>query len=385
MYDLTIIGGGASGLATAISCKIANPQKKICIIERNDKVGKKMYATGNGKCNLTNTSCLGVEEILDFFSAFGILTKADDFGRIYPINESASDVVKALENTVNYFGVEVKCNTSVDKIDFDQNKFIVNGSIESTSLVVATGGKAAPEFGCKGDGYKFAKSAGHSVNKTYPVLTALECKEIVGLKGVRSRGIVRLLLNEKELCRETGEIQFTEDGLSGICIFNLSTKIKIDEKISFDNYTISINLLPGIQIDQAKIMMAERCKIKGFKSKDLLISLVNEKLAKFIIKEVGIDENIPADKVSQIEIDKLVAYLKFWNIKVLGAKGWKKAQCTGGGVSLNELNPNTMESNLVSNLYFTGEVLDYDGPCGGFNLNNAWQTGIKAGKAVANV
>ncbi|MEG0392957.1 MAG: aminoacetone oxidase family FAD-binding enzyme, partial [Anaerovoracaceae bacterium] len=235
-------------------------------------------------------------------------------------------------------------------------------------LVISTGGKAAPEFGCSGDGYQFAKSFGHTPTKTLPILTGLTSPEIHQLKGVRAKGVVTLYLKGKKLCTQAGEIQFTEDGLSGICIFNLSRFVKLAKGVGFSDYCLSIDFAPTYPLEQ----LIEILNARKTNHLDLLHSFVHRKLC----KELETRGTTP---------EELANVLKDFQVTLSGAYGWKKAQCTAGGIALTEIHQDTMESKLVKGLYFTGEVIDYDGPCGGYNLQNAWETAITAGRALANV
>ncbi len=384
MLDICIIGGGASGLAAAITAGRENPDKSILIIEKKETVGKKLAATGNGKCNLTNTNCENMGDIMKFFDSIGIFTRTDEEGRVYPYSSQARDVVHALEKAAGNAGAGTLTDVTVEKIEKTSDSFVIRtnkGNFEADKVLIATGGKSAPQFGTSGDGYTFAKQLGHTVNRLAPVLTGIEVKEdLKAVKGVRVKALVKLLKDGKLVEEEYGEVQFNEDGISGICVMNLSRFIKLEEGESFAEgirrYSVELDLVPEVEAAELEKMLYCRMAAGVENTEDLILSIVPDKLRNNITKKYS--------ELSEFKLCKLAEELKCMTLSVKGTKGWKVAQCTAGGVSLNEINPQTMESTLVKGLYFAGEVTDYDGPCGGYNLQYAWETGIKAGKAMAN-
>jgi len=393
MLDICIIGAGPSGMTAAITAARSNPNKRIGIFEKNETAGRKLLATGNGRCNLTNQNCPNVMDSLVFFDSIGLLTRIEEEGRVYPYSERASDVLKALLLEIMRLSVNLYTNKTVTAVHKQDEKFLVKCSdgeaIKTASILIATGGKAGPAFGCSGDGYRFAKNFGHTVTKTVPALTALECEgDFKNLKGVRAKCIVKLYREATLIAAESGEVQFTEDGLSGICIFNLSRQIKLPVGANVARaiaaYEILIDFVPELsEVDLTK-ELTRRVAENNFCRENLLLSIVNEKVSTDILKRTANHLKMAADfSAGSHEIEWISKTAKGWNVKVKGMKGWKNAQCTAGGVDLAEVDPQTMESKLVKGLYFTGEILDYDGPCGGYNLQNAWETGISAGRAVA--
>ena len=380
MLDICIIGGGAAGLAAAITAGRETTDKSILIIEKKETVGKKLAATGNGKCNLTNTSCENMDSVLEFFDSIGIFTRADEEGRVYPYCSQAKDVVYALNKAAEAAGADIRTGITVEKIVNTADGFNIKtnkGDFESVKLLIATGGKSAPQFGTSGDGYIFAKQLGHTVTRLAPVLTGIEVMEdLKSVKGVRVKALVKLLKDGQTAEKEYGEVQFNEDGISGICVMNLSRFIKIDEGESFiegiRRYSVELDLVPEVETEELEIMLQRRIDAGIGNTEDLLISIIPDKLRKYI-----------ADK-QELGLSELTERLKSMKLSVSGTKGWKVAQCTSGGVTLDEIDAVTMESKLIDGLYFAGEVTDYDGPCGGYNLQYAWETGIKAGKAMAN-
>ena len=347
-YDVIIIGGGASGLAAAISLKRKAKDVQVAIIEKKNKVGCKLSVTGNGKCNLSNTDCPGAAHIIDFFASLGVPVRTDSEGRIYPYSENASQVVDALQGEARSLGVEIICNTAVTSIKtMSDGRFEIAPGFTAGKVIIATGGKSYATYGTTGDGYVLARNLGHTVVPLVPGLTAIEVHEnIQKLKGVRAKGKVGLYRNGQLIALESGEIQFREDSLSGICIMNLSNMISRDAA-----YELLLNLVPDFPNASLEDMYNAK-------------ALLKPELMEYI-KDGGLDP-------------------RALRLKVKALKGWNEAQITCGGVSLDEVNMDTMESQKVPGLYFTGEVLDIQEQCGGYNLHNAWVTGIRAAEAISD-
>lgn len=377
MIDICIVGGGAAGMTAAIYAKEANPALHICIIEKKNQLGKKILASGNGKCNLSNLACEKVSETLDFFRRLGVITRADSEGRLYPYTEEARAVQEALKNRLLQLGVEIRSSAEVLEIEKKEH-FIIHlktGEIQARKVLISCGGKAGPAFGTTGDGYRWAKAFGHTVEKPIPVLTAVDLKEDMNrLAGIRAKASVSLHYQNEEIFREKGEIQFTKTGISGICVFNLSRFLLIPEGKhflnGFDDYQIFIDFFPDMEIEPLKELIHQRTKV-GFDGENMLEYLVRGPIADWIYE------------LSKGDVTKAASLLKAFPLHPKGAKGWDFAQATKGGVCLDEINSDTMESKLIKDLYFAGEVLDFDGPCGGYNLQNAWETGTIAGKEMA--
>ena len=438
-FDILIAGGGASGLAAAISAarfaKSVSPARslRIGLLEKKEIPGKKLSATGNGRCNLSNAACSDRETVDRFFSSVGLVTRIDEAGRMYPYGEEAGEVSALLTETALSYDVKIMTNCQVTQIrpagearppvsgagesrpqtgaegePLPQSGqggktpaacgasggFIVEinrigsrdgreGDLSGTKgrhpdqtagsrhlrcriLLLSMGGKSYSVFGTSGDGYGLARRLGHSVTRLAPSLVPIQVSEdLKGLAGVRTKADVTLLHLGKPVARETGEVQFNKDCLSGICIMNLSRLLVLNPgkpfAEAFGEYGLQLDLLPEFSREEA----AEILRQKG----GSLQTLVKKKLAAWI--EAAPDPAVMADR------------LKSLTFSVCGTKGWNDAQVTRGGVTLEEVDPDTMESKLVPGLYFAGEILNYDGPCGGFNLHFAWDSGIRAGKAMA--
>lgn len=377
MTDICIIGGGAAGMAAAISAKEANPRLRVLILEKKNQLGKKILASGNGKCNLSHVSCGGCQQTLEFFRHLGLITRTDAAGRIYPYTEEARAVRDALDQRIRALGVEVILDGEAAIVERGESGgFVIhlgNRIVEARKLLLACGGKAGPSFGSTGDGFRFARGLGHRVNKLIPVLTAVDVEEDFSrLAGLRAKGAVTLTYRGKRLFREEGEIQFTRTGLSGICVFNLSRFLLLPEGKSlldgFADYRIYIDFFPDRK--EVRSLLADREK-EGLRNDKLLQFLVRKPIADMIGKAAGGD------------LEKTALLLKAFPCSPKSVKGWDFAQVTKGGVALEEICMETMESRIVRDLYFAGEIIDFDGPCGGYNLQNAWETGIRAGKEMA--
>ncbi len=382
--DICVIGGGASGMVGAISA--SSHDNTVMIIEKKSRLGSKLRATGNGRCNMDNIAIKGWENNSVFFASLGISTRTDVEGRIYPYSEDANDVANLLESHIKALGVTVHLNShvkSVERMEDSKFKIVFQRTdineefvVEAEKLLLATGGKSYPQFGTTGDGYKMARKLGHTVSKLIPVLSSVQVVEDIkgtGLSGVRAKGRVSLLYRGESVFSEYGEVQFSDLGISGICVFNMTRFMNIpngkDVEDGLVDYEIIVDFAPDIHSSEVRKLIDYKINVLKQTEELSLSTLVKPKLAKAIAtKKLGGD-----DVVKQIKA------MKFTPKKI---NGWKYAQVTRGGVLLSEIDSRTMESKLVKNLFFAGEVTDYDGPCGGYNLHNAWATGILAGNSM---
>lgn len=385
-YNICIVGGGASGLVAAIAAKDLNPEASIVILEKLEEPGKKVAAAGNGRCNLSNVEAENWEATSGFFYSLGLITKADDQGRIYPYSEDGRDVVSILVESCNKRGIQIVTRRQVTRVENKDGSFELEGIfnkpkayrekqedgpliIKGDRVLISTGGNSKPKLGTTGDGYKLAKDLGHSINTLVPVLTAIETEEKVGdlgISGIREKARVTLLEGDKILFREEGEVQFTDYGISGICIFDMSRFIS---GLDYSKYKISIDFAPDINQENLESIIRDK--------EGEISSIVKAPLARVMEKMWR-----AADSQGDESKGKAVL-LKNFCLQPKGLKGWDMAQVTRGGIPLEEINKETGESLLVPGLYFSGEMLDLDYKCGGFNLQNAWTTGILAGKSMA--
>ncbi len=386
MFDVVIVGGGASGLVTAISISAKNDNVNIAIIEKNDLLGKKIYATGNGRCNLTNSNCEEAKETVAFFNSIGLLTVEEEGGRIYPNSEKAKDVVAVLENQIAFRNIKVYREINAEKIEKKDDGFHIfsvdkkrekKNIIKCKSLIIATGGKAAPIHGTIGDGYRFAKELGHSVTPLAPALTPIECVgDFEGLKGVRVNCKLSIIEEKSTIFSEEGQVQFINHGISGIVAFNGSHHVKKDTS----KLVAHIDSLPRLSHKEVVKLLESRKNIEGFTASQLLLSIVDDKLGLVILENSRLNPESLAADLKNEDIEKLAISIKNIEFPIKGLKGWKDAQVSRGGVDLKDVNLSTMESKIVDNLFFVGEVLDLQGYCGGYNLQIAWETGLRVGE-----
>ena len=410
--DILIIGGGPAGMAAAISAKRSNSKIDVVLIEKNEIMGRKLRATGNGRCNITNVNAEGYSEVISFLSSIGIVTKSNENGFLYPVSESAADVSELLELRLKQLGVKVYTGVTALEVSYDSDKteFVTSVSmgeassqgrsanslkctVYSSALVIAVGGKSAPVYGSTGEGYRWLRGLGHTVTRLVPSLAPIECggADLSKLSGTRVRAEAKLFKNGEEIHREDGEIQFTKFGLSGICIFNLSKMMRFEPGDTFSSFEIVLDLCREIDLGDVLKCAAERTgsiRNESFVSEklvDVFKTVFKEGVALEIIRQAGFKADEDSLVLSSEEArDKLVASASALKFQPTGQKGWKEAQCTSGGVVESEVDQSSFESNLVKNLYIVGEVLDYDGFCGGYNLNHAFLSGKRSGAAVAD-
>lgn len=378
MKKIAIIGGGASGLTAAITA--AENGADVTIYEKNDRVGRKILSTGNGRCNLSNTDMdishfrgnkkfiseiISSADVGKFISDCGIITRTEN-GRIYPYSNHAASVLDALRFRALDLGVKIINNCTIISTGKRMGRFVLKNvnkiGYNADSLIITAGGKAAPALGADGMGVKLLSSFGHVITPLSPALVQLKCRkeQMKGLKGIRAYANARLLCDGKLIKEEFGEIQFADYGLSGIPIFNLSPYVGVLS----GEITVSLDLLP--QFDNVMPI------IRGRNPKHPLTGIFHSHLASAVEARAG--KNSP---------DRLASVIKNFNFNVIGVNGWENAQVTSGGALTDEFNAN-LESKLAGGLYAAGEVLNIDGDCGGYNLHWAWASGIVAGRSAAN-
>lgn len=396
-----IIGGGASGMMAAVSAAEIIPGKEIGVFEKNDRFGRKILATGNGKCNFSNRNCsykeymgqnplfaqkaleaMGPQETVLFFEKLGIFTREDVQGRLYPYSEQALSVKEAFEGMLKALNVRCILGRAVTKIEKIGKGFgitlIDEDYYEAESLIIATGGKAGSQFGATGDGYRIAKDFGHTLISPKPALVQMNTSDIhfKTLKGVRAKGGVTLIQGGKILAYEKGEIQFTETGLSGICVFDLSRYLEMGTNEAY----VEIDLFPDFTREMLLEKLIQRSNyLRNREVKTFLEGMVHKKLIPAYLNRWNIDKALPLDVLYFEDFNKLAGILKSWKVPITGTKGWQDAQITVGGIHVDEVNGETMASKLTPGLYFAGEILDIDGRCGGWNLQWAWSSGYLAG------
>ena len=393
---IVIIGSGASGLVTAINAK--NKDNEIIVLEKNDKSLKKFLLTGNGKCNYFNEDFNvnkyyshniemvdtlindeNKKRVLDFYDSIGVIPRIKN-GYYYPASNQSYTISNALIKEAKLKGVIFKYNYNVVSVKKEKDKFIINDELECDKLVISVGGKSYTKTGSIGDGYAFAKSFGHKVYDVYPALVGLKTNDkiVKELSGVRTNCDVSLYKYDNLLLTENGELQFTDYGLSGICIFNLSIFVKNGDKIHV-NFLSDFNINSDNFNDEFNKL---NNKLHNRNITDLLECYLNYKIVNSILKLSKIDGNKKYNELSDKDKNTLCNYLTNYSFEIVGNNGFENAQVSSGGVSLTEININTFESRAVKNLYFTGEVLDVTGMCGGYNLGFACLSGIICGENI---
>ena len=401
--EIAVIGGGASGLMAAITAKKSG--KEVIILERKDRILKKVLITGNGRCNITNVNAnisnyfgkniSSVENILnrftpqdtmDFFNELGIVCNEENRGKVYPLSGQASSVVDALRFEAEKLGIKIETEFYVRKIEKDGFKFKIYSEdkkkIEAGRVILAAGGQSYPELGSNGSGFELAKELGHSVTKLSPSIVQLKTEkyQVKGLQGIKTDVAVTAYGDNKKICTYDGELLFTDYGISGNVVFNISFVMPLYKNVDFE-----IDFMEKFDYNELYEMLKERKRILSHLTMENYFNgMINKKLGQFLSKVSGIEKlSKPVKDLNDSDIRKLCTVLKKYRVKILETTGFKNAQVTAGGVSLDEVNIETLESKIVKGLYFSGEVLDVYGECGGFNLQWAWASGYIAGKNVA--
>jgi hypothetical protein len=404
---IIVIGGGSSGLMAAISA--ARCGAAVLLLERKDRVGKKLLATGNGRCNLTNSDCapdrfhggdpafiaavlsrFPAVRAVDFFEALGIACEAEREGRIYPHSGQASAVLDVLRWELARLRVDVRAGHEVKQIIPGEHGFALplamGGELKAGRVILAAGGMAGPQFGSDGSGLHLAGALGHRLVDPVAALVPLRLRAdfLRKLKGVSftARGEVRC--GEEVLRGEVGEFLFTDSGISGIPVLQLSRSASRALKAN-QGPCIVLDLFPALSLDELDAALETRFRRQAHKSlSDGLVGLLNKRLIPVILSEAGIDDpSLPDAEFTATARKQLARLLKNWSLTISGTMPWPEAQVTAGGVALDEVDPATLESRLVPGLFFCGEILDVDGDCGGFNLQWAWSSGYVAGRAAA--
>lgn len=430
MSKVIVIGGGPAGMFAAYFA--AKNGNEVTLLEQNEKLGKKLYITGKGRCNITNASdmenlFLNVcsnpkflysafysftnEQVIDFFESYGLRTKIERGNRVFPVSDRSSDVIATLAKALKDVGVEVKLHTKVTNIltkecyDENGNSVIAdkkngilkhkatgvilenNNCILADDIIIATGGVSYPTTGSTGDGYRFAETLHHKIVEPSPALVPFEVQEqwVCEMQGLSLKNVAISIEREgKKVYSDFGEMLFTHFGVSGPMILSASAALKPDYFKDFSHeLTLKIDLKPALdkeQLDRRILKDFEESKNRQYKNS--LQKLLPSKMIPIIITLSGIDPDKKVNEITKEERSKLIEILKGLPMTIIGLRGWKEAIITKGGVSVKQVNPSTMESKLVEHLYFAGEVLDLDAMTGGYNLQIAWSTGYLAGNSI---
>lgn len=395
-----IIGAGASGMAAALAAA-ENPDVQVVLLERQARVGRKLQATGNGRCNLTNlhaaqggyhgedpafsTAAIDArnpEQTIAWFRSLGLLCVSEPSGRVYPYSDQANSVVDVLRFALDRENILLKTGFEVEKVKKTAEGFLVTSSEESLlfdKLIIACGGIAGSKLGGTMSGYKLLQSLGHRSTRLRPALVQLKSswQGVVGLKGVRANCAVRILHNGEVFSQSAGELQFTEYGLSGPVIFEVSRDVCREK----GNWAAQLDFLPQMAEETLARELLSR-KSTNLPAAELLTGILHNRLGRVITQSCGIGAATPIRDVPDALLNAAAHSVKAFEVAITEPLGMDSAQVTAGGVLTKDFDPATMESKLVPGLYACGEVLDVDGDCGGYNLQWAWSSGYAAGCAA---
>lgn len=400
METVIVIGGGASGLMAAITAA-EDKSRRVILLERQQRIGRKLLATGNGRCNLTNTgaslenyhgeqegfaapalSKFGPAQALDFFHSLGLLTVAEQSGRVYPLSDSANSVLDLLRFALDRAGVELRCACPARAIERRSNGYAVvtdTERLEADYVIVACGGAAGAKLGGVMDGYQLLNPLGHKRTALRPalvqLLTAPEYPR--ALKGIRADGELKLRAGGQVLCRSLGEIQFTENGVSGPAAFDISrTAAQIGE-----GGELSMNFFRSLSPEELMTLLRRRCEtFPELPASELFTGMLHNRLGRMLVKYAAIPQELTIGRLEKARLEKAAGAALDFRLKLLGAEGFDKAQVTAGGIKTTGFNPETLESWFMPGLFVCGELLDVDGDCGGYNLQWAWSSGRLAGR-----
>lgn len=397
-----IVGAGASGLMCACFASKKHKNKKIIVIEKADRVGKKILVSGNGRCNLTNLyaktdnyhtsfesgvnfllSKYSPDKIISYFESIGLVCKPDSDGRVYPLSRQSSAVLSVLRNELRRNNVEELVDTEVQKIVKAKGGYKLlcgDTTVYAEKVVIATGGKNNYAQKVIGNPYAAAESVGHNITKLSPSLCPVKVKSnvIKSLKGIRAAATVSAIIGGKIIKSEAGEIQFTADALSGICVFNISRLVN-----NVNNAVVRVKLLSDYSFNEINNMIISRVQLVNTDNvQEIFTGLFHKNIGIALLKMCGIDTARSALSLSGKEIERLSAVIDAWDFDVIPSDDFSNAQVTSGGIDGNEINENTLESKIAPNIYLCGEAIDVDGDCGGYNLQFAFSSGMCVGENI---
>lgn len=407
IWDAAVIGGGAAGLAAAAF--LGRAGHRVLLLEKGPRVGKKLLATGNGTCNLSNRQATAVHyhgqdpafvqpsferfspaDAVEFFTSIGVDCQIRKDGRIYPLAVQAAAVLDGLRLECRARGVEERCGAAVTQIQPRGGGFLIRLSagspVETRRVLVCTGGAAAPALGGGTDGYGLLTALGHTRTPLFPSIVQVRTDPtfLRAMKGIRIDGALEFRLDGRPLARETGEILFTEYGLSGPAVMQISRPVADWERRKQGAMTAVLNLLPEWEPDRLARRLADRRSLPGRTLEDLLTGLLHKRVGQTVLRASGVGPlTRPAASLTNDELRTVAAGIQAWSIPVTGTQGMGGAQVTAGGISTKEFLPQTLESRRIPGLYAAGEVLDIDGDCGGFNLQWAWSSAYAAAQAIS--
>lgn len=399
METVIVIGGGASGILAALTAA-ENKNRHVLLLERQQRIGRKLLATGNGRCNLTNTGAapenyhgenpafalpaleaFPPSAALDFFHGLGLLTQEEEGGRVYPLSNSANSVLDVLRFALDRAGVEQRCSALVKNVRREKQGFTLeleNESLHADKLILACGGAAGAKLGGVMDGYQLAKALGHKRTGLHPALVQLTTDPEYprALKGVRVPCALRLKRKAFLLARARGELQFTETGVSGPAAFDLSRAAATGG----EGLSLHIALLPQSAGELKELLRRRREQYPELPASEMLTGMLHNRLGRMVVKYAGLGAAAPLSSLTEDDLDRLASACLDFTLPVTGTEGFDNAQVTAGGLRTSDFDPRTLQSRLIPGLFACGELLDVDGDCGGYNLQWAWASGRLAGR-----
>ena len=400
--EVAVVGGGASGLIAALTAAEV-PGRHVLLLERQQRIGRKLLATGNGRCNLTNRDASPADyfgtdpsfaayalssfrsvDTQRFFAHLGLLTTTEPDGRIYPLSDSSNSVLDVLRFGLDRDGVELRCSFPVEEIQPDRRGYTLRSGTErihADAVILACGGAAGAKLGGVTDGYRLAKSLGHRRSSLYPSLTRIltDPEYPRSLKGIRVQASLNLTRQGTSLAHSSGEVQFTETGISGPAGFDLSRTVSFGG----DNLLLHLQLLPFDKDTVFNLVKARQKQFPDLEASELFTGMLHNRLGRVVVKAAGISAAAPLASLSEADLHRAAGQCTDFCLPVRGVDGFDAAQVTAGGLLTEDFDPKTMQSRIHPGLFACGELLDIDGPCGGYNLQWAWASGRIAGRLGA--
>jgi hypothetical protein len=418
-YDLIVVGGGAAGIMAAISAKRHHPQMSVALLDRTFALGRKILVCGAGRCNITNINLskeitkryygaeigfitgvfdqFGYQDIVDFFAELGVelyVERKTNIGKLFPVTDQAKTITSMLEDELKRLDITVFLNCEVTSIRHDK-QFSLDCTDISTAdhtktqftskyLILSAGGKTYPALGANGSGYLLATQLGHRIIEPVPSALPLEGKSQLShlVQGTKMELGVTSYIDDQPIKSSTDDVMFTQYGLSGPAILNISREISIAiNRYRNFNTKVKLNFFPEQTATEVRYLLQQRWTRRPQQTvENSLFGLFPNKIASALVEIAGISKDLPVNKLTDVEIDRLIAHLTSYEIKITNTRGWNEAEFTAGGVDTTEIVDRRLASKLIPNLYLCGEILNVDGDVGGFNLSWAWCSGFVAGK-----